>query len=86
MAWRRRASGGGQDELLLSPKNDRGLPVSLTWPAWSPDGSQIAFLAGQGNISVVNADGADRHILTPLRGKIGEAGVLCRGDASFQMR
>jgi Tol biopolymer transport system component len=37
-------------------------------PAWSPDGSQIAFLTdrtGQWEIWVMNADGTDQHPLLP---------------------
>ena len=44
-AWRVAA---GQDELLLSPKNDRGLPVSLTWPEWSPDGRYFLYIEQSG--------------------------------------
>ena len=42
------ASGGGQDELLLSPKDDRGVPVSMTWPEWSPDGHYLMYIQQSG--------------------------------------
>jgi serine/threonine protein kinase/Tol biopolymer transport system component len=44
----RLSSGGGKDELLLSPENDRGLPVSLTWPEWSPDGRYFLYIQQSG--------------------------------------
>ena len=40
----RLASGGGQDEQLLAAKNDSGVPVSLTWPQWSPGGGYLAYM------------------------------------------
>jgi serine/threonine protein kinase/Tol biopolymer transport system component len=40
----RLASGGGQDEHLLAAKNDNGVPASLTWPQWSPDGRYLAYM------------------------------------------
>jgi Tol biopolymer transport system component len=44
----RLASGGGQDELLLSVKDIDGSPVSLTWPQWSPDGKYLVYLQQSG--------------------------------------
>lgn len=38
--------------------------VEDTWPAWSPDGSQIAF-ASEYEIYVMNADGSNQVSLTP---------------------
>jgi dipeptidyl aminopeptidase/acylaminoacyl peptidase len=46
----------GSDQRKLT----RGLE-----PAWSPDGSKIAFTRETLGISVVNADGSDRRNLTP---------------------
>ena len=49
-------------------------------PTWSPDGTRIAFIAsGSGRItlSVVNADGSERHLLSDLAGmRVGELGGL----------
>jgi len=44
----RLASGGGQDELLLSAKDETGIPVSLTWPQWSPDGQYLVYIQQSG--------------------------------------
>jgi eukaryotic-like serine/threonine-protein kinase len=40
----RLASGAGQDEQLLAATNDNGVPISLTWPQWSPDGRYLAYM------------------------------------------
>ena len=44
----RLASGGGQDELLLAPTADRGVPVSMLWPEWSPDGRYLMYIQQSG--------------------------------------
>jgi Tol biopolymer transport system component len=46
----RLASGGGPDELLLSPRDDRGLPVSMLWPEWSPDGHYLMYIQQSGPV------------------------------------
>jgi Tol biopolymer transport system component len=47
----RLASGGGQDESLVSLKNGAdSLPISLTWPQWSPDGRYLAFMQQSGPV------------------------------------
>jgi Tol biopolymer transport system component len=44
----RLASGAGPDEHLLANKNDNGVPVSLKWPQWSPDGRYLAYMQQAG--------------------------------------
>ncbi len=44
----RLASGGGQDELLLSRKQAGAIPVTLSWPQWSPDGRDLVYLQQEG--------------------------------------
>ncbi|MGC2193337.1 MAG: protein kinase [Terriglobales bacterium] len=44
----RLASGGGQDEVLLSRKDAEGNPVTLTWPQWSPDGRYLLYMEQSG--------------------------------------
>ncbi len=40
----RLASGAGQDETIMAAKDDQGLPISLMWPQWSPDGHYLAYM------------------------------------------
>jgi eukaryotic-like serine/threonine-protein kinase len=44
----KQASGGGQDELLLALKDATGIPVSLFWPQWSPDGRYLVYMQQSG--------------------------------------
>ncbi|HMK22088.1 MAG TPA: hypothetical protein VK466_07115, partial [Terriglobales bacterium] len=44
----RLANGGGRDELLLSAKDERGIPATLSWPQWSPDGKYLVYVQQSG--------------------------------------
>jgi len=44
----RLANGGGEDELLLAPKDENGVPVTVTWPQWSPDGRYLVYVQQSG--------------------------------------
>ena len=84
----------GADPLMLGQGNaeiftvaDDGMPaVNLTnnpywdgYPAWSPDGSQIAYSVNNGrefNLWVMNADGRDRRELAGANG-VGTANDCC---------
>jgi Tol biopolymer transport system component len=60
------ADGGSPTRLTENPADDQ-------LPAWSPDGSKIAFQSNRGgggdhfDIWVMNADGSDQHQLTHTR-------------------
>ena len=77
------AEGGGTPRLVAASD-----PSTMTWlqdPAWSPDGSRIAFVAyGELRrdyaISVVNADGTGPRELIDVRG--GVAGLAWSPDGS----
>ena len=66
-------AGGGVPRLLVEPTSrylpdqDRRFRTGLYFPAFSPDGTQIAFFDGFGDNShslrVVNADGSDLQVL-----------------------
>ena len=58
------ADGSNQTRLTTDETDDFA-------PAWSPDGSQIAFLSfvdGPRNVYVMNADGSDIHRVSPSSG------------------
>ena len=44
----RSSRGGGQDEELLALKDDKGNPVTLMWPEWSPDGRYLVYVQQSG--------------------------------------
>ena len=54
---------GGTLELLLAASRGH----QLSYPTFSPDGAQIAYIDGQGDLGnslrVMNADGSDVHVL-----------------------
>ena len=43
----RPANGGGQDELLIGPENNI-VPVTFSWPEWSPDGKYLVYSKASG--------------------------------------
>ena len=54
--WRMNADGTGQTQLTTPAS----APGALAWePAWSPDGSKIAFVGGQGDIFTMAPDGSN---------------------------
>jgi dipeptidyl aminopeptidase/acylaminoacyl peptidase len=61
--------GGGPIYLTSTPFVMFAKPVSNAAPAWSPDGSHIAFITDRERdwrIYVMNADGSDQHRLLDL--------------------
>lgn len=64
---------GGVPRLLLapsrrySPELDSSIRTELSLPTFSPDGTQIAYIDGNGDwgnsLRVINADGSDVHVL-----------------------
>jgi hypothetical protein len=38
-------------------------------PAWSPDGSRLAYIAPDGAVTTITADGRDRHRVSTVRGR-----------------
>jgi hypothetical protein len=59
--WVMNADGSDPEQLT-------SVPVGARRPAWSPDGSQIAFDGGGGTIYVINADGSGLRKLGPSIG------------------
>jgi Tol biopolymer transport system component len=55
--WVMNADGGSQQRLTATPGSESA-------PAWSPDGSAIAF-AREGSIYIVNADGSGERLIGP---------------------
>jgi serine/threonine protein kinase/Tol biopolymer transport system component len=43
----RAANGGGQDELLVGPESIN-VPVTFSWPQWSPDGKYLVYHKASG--------------------------------------
>ena len=73
--WVMNADGSGA--LNLTPGANDGMGNSGRRPAWSPDGSQIAYEDG-GEIWVMDADGSDKHNLTGTA-----AGTGLEGDPMY---
>ena len=44
----RPASGSGEEEEIRTVKDDHGLPVSVSWPQWSPDGRYLVYMQQSG--------------------------------------
>jgi hypothetical protein len=56
-------------------------PTAVTGAVWSPDGSRIAFVDGDGNISTARPDGSSRTVLTAAK-----AGAIRSDPAWFGWR
>jgi TolB protein len=71
------ANGSQQHQLTSGPGDDFGT-------AWSPDGTQIAFVRDFGNgdrpVYLMNADGSDQHPLTGRGSTQFVPGWQPRGD------
>jgi dipeptidyl aminopeptidase/acylaminoacyl peptidase len=68
-------SVSGNDEIYVDAKNLTNNAATDTTPAWSPDGSKIAFVSnrsGAFNIWVMNADGSEPTQLTNQSGADAE--------------
>ena len=72
--WTVNADGSGARQLGGPGVGPLGRPTGWCvgetlndglWPAWSPDGSEIAFTAMGPSIHVVRADGSDRRLRVP---------------------
>jgi serine/threonine-protein kinase len=59
--YRQRLDGGDQ-QLVAEITGDAGIPD------WSPDGTQIAFQSGRGEVFVVSADGGTPEVIADLPG------------------
>ena len=59
-----RADGTDETRLTTNPAEDRE-------PAWSPDGTKIAFFRAASGIYVMDADGTGVTLVTPTPGRIG---------------
>ncbi len=52
-------NGSGMKRLTFDPGVD-------DYPAWSPDGGKIAYLSDQSFIKIMNADGSEPRVVTPI--------------------
>lgn len=54
-------------KTVLVAGQEIAFATTVTDATWSPDGSRIAFVDGDGNISTARPDGSDRRVLTKKR-------------------
>lgn len=69
--------GSGRPRVLAAGDGD----TFFSFPAWSPDGAQIAYFmhvnsTGTDTLSIMDADGTRRRVLVDLGGRVGEVGDL----------
>jgi eukaryotic-like serine/threonine-protein kinase len=72
----RLASGGGEDEVLLAPEAENGVPVTVTWPQWSPDGRSLVYIQQLGptgaSVWIASTSGETKpHILVKPENNFG---------------
>jgi Tol biopolymer transport system component len=85
---------GGVPRLLLAPsrryfpEEDRSYRTGLSFPTFSPDGSQIAYIDGMGDwgnsLRVMNADASDVHVLDGSDVHLLEFGEAPNGTGSVR--
>jgi Tol biopolymer transport system component len=85
---------GGVPTLLLapsrrySPNEDRSFRTALSFPTFSPGGTQIAYIDGLGDwgnsLRVMNADGSDVHVLDRSDVHLLEFGEAPNGTGSVR--
>ncbi len=58
--------GGGLRKIREFPESPPFSPPEVLAPAWSPDGTKIAFIMGPFDIYIMNADGSELRAVAPL--------------------